>query len=250
MAPAASPEHLRGRPCGASARRRRAPGPPITTDRTRGESPMPAPADAIRMLSAKPQRARRPLAAALTSGKTPSSLVTWYLGLTHHWMGDNPRVKTRILLGTHEWIIDRVLAPEVGLAALAADLRPDGRADAVTGRAGSARRRRSVAPLHRPRGREPAPRAPRARHAAQRGLGALALPDPVQHPADRRGRARAGGARRPSPAARRFRMRRRTGPRPSRTGRPSGRWRGCRSRRAPGTASPWPRAARTRRGRR
>ena len=59
---------------------------------------MPAPADAIRMLPAKPQRARRPLAAALTSGKTPSSLVTWYLGLTHHWMGDNPRVKTRILL--------------------------------------------------------------------------------------------------------------------------------------------------------
>jgi len=87
---------------------------------------MPAPADAIRMLSAKPQRARRPLAAALTSGKTPSSLVTWYLGLTHHWMGDNPRVKTRILLGTHEWIIDRVLAPEVGPAALAADLRPEG----------------------------------------------------------------------------------------------------------------------------
>lgn len=87
---------------------------------------MPAPADAIRMLSAKPQRAERPLAAALTSGKTPSSLVTWYLGLTHHWMGDNPRVKTRILLGTHEWIVDRVLAPEVGLAALAADLRPEG----------------------------------------------------------------------------------------------------------------------------
>jgi hypothetical protein len=41
-------------------------------------------------------------------------------------MGDNPRVKTRILLGTHEWIIDRVLAPDVGLAALAADLRPEG----------------------------------------------------------------------------------------------------------------------------
>jgi hypothetical protein len=87
---------------------------------------MPAPADAIRMPSAKSQRARRPLVAALTSGKTPSSLVTWYLGLTHHWMGDNPRVKTRILLGTHEWIIDRVLAPEVGLAALAEDLRPEG----------------------------------------------------------------------------------------------------------------------------
>jgi len=86
---------------------------------------MPAPADATRMPSAKPRRARGALAAAAMSGKTPSSLVTWYLGLTHHWMGDNPRVKTRILLGTHEWIIDRVLAPAVGLDALAADLRPD-----------------------------------------------------------------------------------------------------------------------------
>jgi hypothetical protein len=87
---------------------------------------MPAPADATRMPSAKPRRARGALAAAAMSGKTPSSLVTWYLGLTHHWMGDNPRVKTRILLGTHEWIVDRVLAPDVGLAALTADLRPEG----------------------------------------------------------------------------------------------------------------------------
>jgi hypothetical protein len=86
---------------------------------------MSALGDPLRMLSAKPRRARRPLAAAATSGKTPSSLVTWDLGLTHHWMGNNPRVKTRILLGTHEWIIDRVLAPDVGLDALAADLRPD-----------------------------------------------------------------------------------------------------------------------------
>jgi hypothetical protein len=87
---------------------------------------MPAPADATRMPSAKPRRARGALAAAAMSGKTPSSLVTWYLGLTHHWMGDNPRIKTRILLGTHDWIIGRVLAPEVRLADLAADLRPEG----------------------------------------------------------------------------------------------------------------------------
>jgi hypothetical protein len=87
---------------------------------------MSASAHAIRTVAAKPQRARRPLAAAATSCKTPKSLVTWYLGLTHHWMGDNPRSKTRILLGTHQWIIGRVLAPEVGLAAAAADLRPEG----------------------------------------------------------------------------------------------------------------------------
>jgi hypothetical protein len=87
---------------------------------------MPAPAHATRMLAAKPQRAGRPFANAATSGKTPSSLVTWYLGLTHHWMGDNPRIKTRILLHTHEWIVERVLAPGVSLAAAAMDLRPEG----------------------------------------------------------------------------------------------------------------------------
>jgi hypothetical protein len=87
---------------------------------------MPAPADANRMFVTKPRRTGRPFAATATSGKTPSSLVIWYLGLTHHWMGDNPRVKTHILLRTHEWIVDRVLAPEVGPAVAAADLRPEG----------------------------------------------------------------------------------------------------------------------------
>jgi len=87
---------------------------------------MPASADGTRIVAAKPRRARRPLAAALSSGQTPSSLVTWYLGLTQHWMGGNSRVKTRILLRSHEWILERVLVPEVGLAAAAEDLRPEG----------------------------------------------------------------------------------------------------------------------------
>jgi hypothetical protein len=78
-----------------------------------------APSDA----ASRPRRRRR---AAAASGPTPSSLVTWYLGLTPYWMGTGCTTKTRILLRTHEWIIDRALAPGVGLAGAAADLRPDG----------------------------------------------------------------------------------------------------------------------------
>jgi hypothetical protein len=84
---------------------------------------MSAPARAIRMAAPKPSRARRALGAAGMPGKIPSSLVAWYLGLTHHWLGDNSRIKTRVLLRTHEWIVERVLAPEVSLVAAAMDLR-------------------------------------------------------------------------------------------------------------------------------
>ena len=71
-------------------------------------------------------RTRRRRTAAAASGQTPSSLVTWYLGLTPYWMGPDSTMKTRILLRAHEWIIDRVLAPGVGLAGAAADLSPNG----------------------------------------------------------------------------------------------------------------------------
>ena len=67
-----------------------------------------------------------PFVAAARSGRVPSSLVTWYLGLVPHWMGARPRLKVRLLLRTHQWIVERILAPEVGLGAAAADLRPDG----------------------------------------------------------------------------------------------------------------------------
>lgn len=87
---------------------------------------MAAHADAIRTIAAIPSRNRR-VASAKAAGAMPSSLVTWYLGLTHHWMNDSrPRIKTRILLKAHEWIIDRVLCPEVGPDAAASDLRPNG----------------------------------------------------------------------------------------------------------------------------
>jgi hypothetical protein len=75
-------------------------------------------------VTSRTRRRRRTAAAA--SGQTPSSLVTWYLGLTPYWMGPDSTTKTRILLRAHEWIIDRVLAPGVGVAGAAADLSPDG----------------------------------------------------------------------------------------------------------------------------
>jgi hypothetical protein len=87
---------------------------------------MAAHADAIHTIAAITPRDRR-VTRRSTPGTEPSSLVTWYLGLTHHWMNDSrPRIKTRILLKVHEWIIDRVLCPEVGPDAAMSDLRPNG----------------------------------------------------------------------------------------------------------------------------
>jgi len=60
------------------------------------------------------------------AGSIPSSLLTWYLGLIPYWMEATPGMKRRLLLRTHQWIVDRVLAPEVTLAAALGDLRPDG----------------------------------------------------------------------------------------------------------------------------
>ncbi len=80
---------------------------------------------AARMPGAKPIPLPSRCATA-PSGELPSSLLTWYLGLIPHWMGARPRLKARLLLRTHQWIVDRVLAPDVDLATAAADLRPDG----------------------------------------------------------------------------------------------------------------------------
>jgi len=79
---------------------------------------------AMRLPSVKPPT--RGSSVADRFGNTPGSLVTWYLGLVPHWMGVQPRLKVRLLLRTHQWIVDRILAPEVNLGAAAADLGPDG----------------------------------------------------------------------------------------------------------------------------
>ena len=79
--------------------------------------PMPAPRRRLSL--------RRRLAAA-SSDTPPCALVTWYLGLIPHWTNAGPRLRTRLLLRTHQWIVERIVAPEANLAAAAADLRPDG----------------------------------------------------------------------------------------------------------------------------
>jgi hypothetical protein len=43
-----------------------------------------------------------------------------------HWTGATPRLRRQLLLRTHEWIADRLLAPEVSLPAAIADLHPHG----------------------------------------------------------------------------------------------------------------------------
>ncbi len=85
---------------------------------------MPTHAQAARPSTAKLSVGRGPLAAV--SGTVPSNLLAWYLGLIPHWVGAKPELKCRLLLRTHQWIVERVLDPEVGLAAAAAELRPAG----------------------------------------------------------------------------------------------------------------------------
>jgi len=88
---------------------------------------MSAQSVATQALPTNPQLSLRgPFAAAASSGHVPGSLVIWYLGLIPHWMGGQSRLRTRLLLRTHQWIVERVLAPEVSLAAAAADLQPEG----------------------------------------------------------------------------------------------------------------------------
>lgn len=95
------------------------------TFRRQGECAVPLRAVAARMPGAKPIRLRSRCATA-PSDELPSSLLTWYLGLIPHWMGARPRLKARLLLRTHQWIVDRILAPDVDLVSAAADLGPDG----------------------------------------------------------------------------------------------------------------------------
>jgi hypothetical protein len=86
---------------------------------------MPAHADTAKATAAGAPARRSPRIAA-ASGKPPSNLLLWYLGLTPHWTSVESRTECRLLLRTHEWIADRVLAADVGLAAAIADLTPGG----------------------------------------------------------------------------------------------------------------------------
>ena len=64
--------------------------------------------------------------AAIPGGSIPASLLTWYLGLIPYWMEPKEGPKRRLQLRAHQWIVDRVLAPQVTFAAAVADLHPDG----------------------------------------------------------------------------------------------------------------------------
>ena len=83
-------------------------------------------------MSARTVAARRPTGTQPASPRgtqdvsCPCSLVTWYLGLIPHWMGATPSLRARLLLRTHQWIVERIIAPDANLAAAATDLRPDG----------------------------------------------------------------------------------------------------------------------------
>jgi hypothetical protein len=72
------------------------------------------------------RRVSRRARLAASSDRLPCALVTWYLGLIPHWTSAGPRPRTRLLLRTHQWIVERIVAPEANLATAAADLRPDG----------------------------------------------------------------------------------------------------------------------------
>ena len=66
------------------------------------------------------------LVATMLSEQLPATLVTWYLGLIPHWTSAGPRLRTRLLLRTHQWIVERIVAPAASLAAV---LAPFGLAD-------------------------------------------------------------------------------------------------------------------------
>jgi len=124
--PVASPARKRGRPFRVAARAPHAMAEGADAERTRGESAMPAFTHSTRVPGETSARAGGPLAAPAGSGLPSSSLVAWYLGLIPHWMGAEPGLRRTLLLRTHQWIIDRVLDPDVGILGAAADLRHDG----------------------------------------------------------------------------------------------------------------------------
>jgi hypothetical protein len=70
--------------------------------------------------------ARRSLAIAAASSDPDRGFLLWYLGLIPHWLGPESPVERRLLLRTHQWIVDRVLAPDARLADVVEDVLPAG----------------------------------------------------------------------------------------------------------------------------
>ncbi len=56
------------------------------------------------------------------------TLLQWYRDMSPCWLGAEPRVRRRLILKTHRWIVERVLAPIArGDAPATDDLAPSGR---------------------------------------------------------------------------------------------------------------------------
>jgi hypothetical protein len=55
------------------------------------------------------------------------SLTSWYVEMTPSWLCIEPRTRRRLVLRTHRWIVERVLADGVSPSSLLGDLGPDGR---------------------------------------------------------------------------------------------------------------------------
>ena len=76
--------------------------------------------------TAAPHRAGRPGRAA--AGDLSPTLLNWYRDMTPCWLAVEPQVRRRLILRTHEWIVEGVLLPMArGEQPEPADLGPTGR---------------------------------------------------------------------------------------------------------------------------
>jgi hypothetical protein len=63
-----------------------------------------------------------------TDGAISPTLLDWYRDMAPCWLGAEPQVRRRLILKTHQWIVERVLLPMArGQQPMTADLGPTGR---------------------------------------------------------------------------------------------------------------------------
>lgn len=81
-----------------------------------------------RAIELEPPPAPRPNGATPAEVVIPPTLLSWYRDMSGCWLGAEPRTRRRLILKTHRWIVDRVLAPVArGERPAMADLTPSGR---------------------------------------------------------------------------------------------------------------------------
>src|SRR5437867_1220044 len=88
-----------------------------------GEAPRRARAPQRSLPAAlRSQHVRRLARAARRESRSP--LTEWYLALALCWLDVEPPLRRRLLLRTHQWIAERLLAPGARLSDTALDLEP------------------------------------------------------------------------------------------------------------------------------